>query len=129
MLNNDDTGSVSALVLGLLMSFIACAGLAIDGGRLVAKRIQVADHAENAARVGAQAVTDIRTGVPRVDSQQAVKITQKFLSKSLMTGYVTANKLEVCVVVRENVPMSMLALIGVRDRVVTAERCARPISE
>lgn len=129
MLRRDETGSVSALVVGLVMSFIACAALAVDGGRLVATRIQVADHAENAARMGAQAVTNIRTGVPRVDPEVAVKITRKFLSKSLMTGSVSANELEVCVVVRENVPMSMLALIGLRDRVVSAERCAQPIGE
>jgi hypothetical protein len=35
--------------------------LAVDGGRIVAARVEAADHAENAARVGAQQATLLAT--------------------------------------------------------------------
>ena len=71
-----DDGFISAFVVSLTMTFIVCAGLAIDGGRVVAARIKVADTAENAARAGAQALTDLRTGAPRIDAPQAIRLTQ-----------------------------------------------------
>lgn len=54
-------GVVTAFVVGLLMTFIVCAGLGVDGGRLVAVRLSLADHAENAARLAAQELTSLRT--------------------------------------------------------------------
>lgn len=125
----DDRGSVSAFVLGLVMTFVACAGLAIDGGRMISARIRAADRAENAARVGAQAVTNIRLGIPRVDQQSAVRLAHKFLVTSGAHGSVTANGVEVCVSVNARVPMTLLALIGTTPRRVAVERCARPVTE
>ena len=125
----DDRGSVSAFVLGLVMTFVACAGLAVDGGRVISARIRAADRAENAARVGAQAVTNIRLGIPRVDQQDAVRLARKFLLASGAHGSVTANGVEVCVIVNASVPMTLLALIGTTPRRVAVERCARPVTE
>ena len=126
---HDDRGSVSAFVLGLVMTFVACAGLAIDGGRMISARIRAADRAENAARVGAQAVTNIRLGIPIVDQQSAVRLAHKFLVTSGAHGSVTANGVEVCVSVNARVPMTLLALIGTTPRRVAVERCARPVTE
>ena len=125
----DDRGSISALVLGLLMSFIACAGLVLDGGRIVATKVRASDRAENAARVGAQAVTNIRLGVHSIDPPEAVRLVRRFLSSTGSSGSVFANKIEVCVVVSDQVKMSILSLVGVRSREVATERCARPIME
>ncbi|MEY4223302.1 MAG: hypothetical protein RIS33_236, partial [Actinomycetota bacterium] len=49
-----DHGIVSGFVVCLTLTLTAATGLAIDAGRLVASHVQAADHAENAARVGAQ---------------------------------------------------------------------------
>lgn len=125
----DDRGSISALVVGLLMSFIACAGLALDGGRIVATKVRSSDRAENAARVGAQALTNIRLGVHKIDAPEAVRLVRRFLSSTGSSGSVTASDLEVCVVVSEKVKMSVLSLVGVAHRHVSTERCARPIME
>ena len=62
-----ELGSITAFVAVLAITFIACAGLAVDGGRLVAARVQLADHAENAARAGVQEVTSLRSGEPDID--------------------------------------------------------------
>jgi Flp pilus assembly protein TadG len=125
----DDRGSVTALVVGLVMTFIACAGLAVDGGRLVSAKVRVSDQAENAARLGAQAVTDLRLGVPVVDERRALKIAREFLGSQGVTGVVQASRFEVCVTARETVSMTLLGLVGVRGRPVTGRRCARPVME
>ena len=60
---HEDSGSITAFVVMLMMTFVACAGLAVDGGRMVAAKVQLADQAENAARAGTQEITALRTGV------------------------------------------------------------------
>ena len=125
----DERGSVSALVVGLVMSFVACAGLAVDGGRVISAKGRVSDEAENTARFGAQAVTNLRLGVPVVDEIRAIRTGRDFLNSLGASGVVSASRLEVCVVVRETVPMTLLSLVGVDSREVATRRCARPIME
>ncbi len=125
----DDRGSITALVLGLVMTFVACAGLAVDGGRLVTAKVRASDRAENAARLGAQAVTGLRLGVPEVDERRAVRIAGEFLESFGASGNIEANRYEVCVTVREQVEMTVLGLVGVGSKSVGGHRCARPIME
>jgi Putative Flp pilus-assembly TadE/G-like len=128
-MTTDDRGSVTALVVGLVMTFIACAGLAVDGGRLISAKVRVSDRAENAARLGAQAVTDLRLGVPVVEERRAIRIASDFLRSHGVSGRVEANRIEVCVAIRERVGMSLLGLVGVEAKAVEGRRCARPIME
>jgi len=128
-MRHDERGSVSALVVGLLMSFVACAGLAVDGGRVISAKVRVSDEAENTARIGAQAVKNMRLGVPVVDDSRAIRIARDFLGSLGAAGVVSASRLEVCVLVRETVPMTLLSLVGVGSREVATRRCARPITE
>lgn len=128
-MHNDDRGSVTAFIVGLVMTFIACAGLAVDGARLVTAKVRASDRAENAARLGAQAVTGIRLGVPIVEQRRAVRIASDFLRSVGASGSVDANRFEVCVTIREQVGMTLLDLVGVDSRPVRGRRCARPITE
>lgn len=128
-MHNDDRGSVTAFIVGLVMTFIACAGLAVDGGRLVTAKVRASDRAENAARLGAQAVTGIRLGVTIVEERRAVRIASDFLRSVGASGSVDANRFEVCVTIREQVGMTLLDLVGVDSRPVRGRRCARPITE
>lgn len=128
-MRSDDRGSITALVVVLVMTFIACAGLAVDGGRLVTAKVRVSDQAENAARLGAQVVTNLRLGVPVVEERRAVRIAGDFLRSLGATGAVDANRFEVCVTIREVVDMTLLDLVGVGSRSVGGRRCARPIME
>ena len=125
----DDRGSITALVVGLVMTFVACAGLAVDGGRLVTAKVRASDRAENAARLGAQAVTGLRLGVPEVDERRAVRIAGEFLESFGASGNIEANRYEVCVTIREQVEMTLLGLVGVGPKSVGERRCARPIME
>lgn len=126
---SDDRGSVTALVVGLVMTFIACAGLAVDGGRLVTSKVRASDRAENAARVGAQSLTNIRLGVPTIDQPEATRAAAAFLRSMGVSGTVQASPFEVCVEVRETVRMTLLSLVGVGSRAVSGQRCARPVME
>lgn len=128
-MSHDERGSVSALVVGLAMSFLACAGLAVDGGRLISAKVRISDEAENAARVGAQALTNLRLGVPTVDRRRATSIAGDYLESLGSSGIVEASRFEVCVVVHESVEMTLLSLVGVGSRSVMTRRCARPIME
>lgn len=128
-MKRDEVGSVSALVIGLALTFVACAGLSVDGGRLVSAKTRVSDRAENAARVGAQAVTNLRLGVPVVDQRHAVSTAGEYLGSLGGSGVVEATRFEVCVSVRESVGMTLLSLIGVRERTISTRRCARPVME
>jgi len=128
-MDNDETGSVSALVVGLLMSFIACAGLAVDGGRMISAKVRVSDQAENAARTGAQALTNLRLGVPAIDRLKAAALAKEYLGALGSSGNVETTRVDVCVTVRESVDMTLLALIGVSARQITTRRCAQPVME
>ena len=121
-----ESGVVSAFVLGLMMTFVVCAGLGVDGGRLVAKRLDLADHAENAARVGAQELTDLRTGEPTIDENLARYSASNYLAANELDGEVSTTFNSVTVTVNRDVEMSLLKLFGARSHQITVKRTAKP---
>ena len=121
-----ESGVVSAFVLGLMMTFVVCAGLGVDGGRLVANRLDLADHAENAARVGAQELTELRTGEPRIDENQARYSASNYLAANELDGEVSTTFNSVTVTVNRDVEMSLLKLFGARSHQITVKRTAKP---
>lgn len=123
-----EPGSITAFVAVLAITFIACAGLAVDGGRLVAARVQLADHAENAARAGVQEVTSLRSGEPDIDASEARSTAAAYLRSWGVSGEVSATTEEVTVSVRRVVPMSILRLFGVGSRMVSAQRSAKAVT-
>ena len=112
----------------LAMTFVACAGLAVDGGRMVAAKVQLADQAENAARAGTQEITGLRTGDPRVDVERAISTAQDFMTRHEIHGQVVATASAVTVTTSRVVSMSLLSLFGVGSRLITAQRIARPVT-
>ena len=123
-----ERGSITAFVAVLAITFIACAGLAVDGGRLVAARVQLADHAENAARAGVQEVTSLRSGEPDIDVSEARSTAAAYLRSWGVSGEVSATTEEVTVSVSRVVPMSILGLFGVCSRMVSAQRSAKAVT-
>ncbi|MFM9093253.1 MAG: pilus assembly protein TadG-related protein [Acidimicrobiaceae bacterium] len=121
-----ESGVVSAFVLGLMMTFVVCAGLGVDGGRLVANRLELADHAENAARVGAQELTDLRTGEPTIDENQAQYSASKYLAANDIDGEVSTTFNSVTVTVSRDVEMSLLKIFGATNHQITVTRIAMP---
>jgi len=118
---------VTAFVTSLLVVFFASAGLAVDGGRLVANRIELLDHAENAARAAVQNVTSLRSGNPRVDVDRARTVAEEYLRSHDVSGVVLAAPDQVTVSVTRQVPMTVLSVIGVVSRTISVERSATPV--
>lgn len=124
-----DPGSVSAFVVCLASTFIVVAGLAVDSGRVVAARITVADHAENAARVAAQQVRGIRSGEWFIDPVEARRTASRYLSQFGLVGeiHVDATSVTVSTFVEEQ--MTLLRLVGIESRTVRATRRADLVAE
>ena len=121
-----DEGSITALVVVLAMTFIACAGLAVDGGRLVAAKIELGDQAENAARVGAQEIASLRSVSLEINETQAVIAAEEFLVSHGLNGDVYVQDNSVTVSVRRVIPMTLLSLFGVKAKILSARRSATP---
>ena len=119
-------GVVSAFVVGLLMTFIACAVLGVDGGRLVSVRLTLADHAENAARLAAQELTSLRTGSPKIDQQGAHRLALRYLNDNNLSGDISTSANSVSVTVSQTVEMSILRLFGARDHLISVTRRVEP---
>ena len=124
MKNERDRGVVTAFVLGLAMCFMVTAGMAIDGGRIVAARVEAADHAENAARVGAQQVTLLRLGWRLLDPVKAKRAAEEYLGEHGISGLVTVGLRTVSVTVTLTQQTTLLRLVGIGRRTVSATRIA-----
>ncbi len=121
---DSDRGSIAAFVVCLAFTFVGVAGLAVDSGRLVATHIAAADHAENAARVAAQQVRGIRSGERTLDPDRARSAAARYLLRFGLSGDVRVDAVTVVVTVRMTGSMTLLRVIGVRDRSVSATRRA-----
>jgi hypothetical protein len=119
-----DRGVVTAFVLGLAMCFMVTAGMAVDGGRIVAARVEAADHAENAARVGAQQVTLLRLGWRLLDPVKAKRAAEEYLRVRGISGQVTVGLRTVTVTVTLTQQTTLLRMVGIGSRRVTASRTA-----
>ena len=126
-LSAPERGSITAFVVIIAMTFIACAGLALDGGRLVAAKVELGDDAENAARVGAQEITSFRSGNPKIDKSRASDAIARYLAEHNVAGELSINDNEVTVRVTRLVRMTLLSLFGVTAKIVTAQRTATPV--
>jgi Flp pilus assembly protein TadG len=123
-----DRGTVTAFVVTLVAAFVACAALALDGGRLIAARIAAGDHAENAARAAAQELTELRAGARTVEPIRARARAAAYLDQHGVAGEVVVTPASVTVtVVLEHRP-TLLGLIGIGPRLVRATRTVWPVS-
>ena len=125
---SQDAGSITVLVLGLILSFMAAAGLAVDGGRLVAARITVSDHAENAARVGAQQVGSMRSGRPILRDASARSAALSYLASHGLSGEVAVGARTITVTTRITQSTALLRLVGIFERTVAATRTAEIVT-
>lgn len=120
----DQRGSLSAFVVSMTAACLSLVAFVHDSGRSLAQYVSVADAAQNAARIGAQAVVDIRLGNPRIDTDAAVSRAQRYLRESGFTAMVTTDHQEVTVRVEKTVPTTLLGLIGVGSRTIRVTRSA-----
>ena len=124
MRRDRDRGVVSGFVVGLGLALVVMVGLAIDSGRLVAARTEAADHAENAARLAAQEVSLIRLGVRTIDPARARAVVSAYLDRHGVEGSVTIEHRSVTVTVRAEQDTTLLHLVGIDSRSMSAVRTA-----
>lgn len=96
----------------------------MDSGRTVATRIEAADHAENAARVGVQQVVGLRSGERLIDPVGARRSAFGYLARFDLSGDVQVDAKSVTVTVRIVEEMTLLRLVGIESRAVSATRRA-----
>lgn len=127
--SRSEQGSVTVFVVSLTLALLLAAGLVFDGGRLVDARLEAADAAGAAARAGAQAMTDLRSGDRRLDPARAAAAASAQLGRSGHDGSVEVRGAEVVVTVRITRRPALLHLVGLGARTVTATRSARPVDD
>ncbi len=100
----------------IVVAFLILAGLAVDGGYVLAARRRAIDEANGAARAGAQALAPsaYRTSGDLVlDPDAAAVAAQGFLSATGHSGTVIVNDNEVVVTLTFDQPTSLLRIIGI----------------
>jgi hypothetical protein len=125
-----DRGSLMLYMIPMAVVLLMFAGLVFDGGTALAARGRAADLAAQAARAGADQVsqTSLRTGIPaelRIDPGAARTAGQQVLSAAGATGTITVHGSDV-VTVTARVPArtAILSAIGIRDASGTASASA-----
>lgn len=117
-------GSISAFVVCIVMGMLSLAGLAFDGGRVVSTYMEIADAAQNAARMGDQFLVGIRDGKPRVDESVGSNAVKNFLGSKGLSGQIQVHGRMITVTVRHRVPMRILSIFGIMFREITVSRTA-----
>lgn len=128
-MSTGERGSVTALVAVLIPALVACAGLALDGGRMLAARREAQEAADAAARVAADELqATVGGSAPVVATSDARAAGAAYLRTAGYDGEVTvssdgAARVEVTV----EVDMVLLGVVGVGPRDVVAVGRAEPV--
>jgi Flp pilus assembly protein TadG len=119
-----EDGVITVMVVVLAVAVVAAAGLVIDGGRLLSARRDASNVAAAAARTAAQEL-DV-SGLETTNSVQLIPDDALAVAREILTrqGYaaeattIVVTGASVRVEVRDDVPLTLLALSGIRTRTV-----------
>jgi Flp pilus assembly protein TadG len=115
-----DRGSVALFMAVFTVGLLAMAGLVVDGGTALAARGRAHDVAQQAARAGADSITQasLRNGSPAalaIDPVQASATAQRYLSTAGATGQVSVTRNTVTVKARVPAKATILNAFGISD--------------
>jgi Flp pilus assembly protein TadG len=125
---NDERGAITALVAVVAIALVMVAGMAYDGGQVLAAHASARSLATKAARAGAQEIDldALRlTGRPVLDPARAHAAAQDYLDDAHAHGTVVVQGDSVTVTVTIVQPMRILPL---PDRIVSATDAATAVS-
>lgn len=113
------------------VALLAVAGLVIDGGYALGAKRKAMNTAEQAARVGADALSPsaLRNGRTLVDPARAVTAARSYLQSVDADGTVSVNAGEVTVTVIARQKTALLSAVGVDSIPVEATSTARSIDQ
>lgn len=120
-------GSISAFVVSLMTGLVAVVGLVNDAGTMLLKYCEIADEAQNAARIAAQQVSGIRAGSPRIETNRARDAALEHLRGEGLSGSVIVTPVVVTVSVSTRPQLQFLGMFGVKQPVLSVERSAQLI--
>jgi hypothetical protein len=123
-----EDGTISAFVAVLAVALVAVAGLAYDGGQIIATTAQARDVAGAAARAGAQQVAapEVHAGRAYLDPAAAHQQATAFLAATGTDGDVEVTDTHVRVTVTIVQPMRLLPL---PDRTITVTAVSSTVSD
>lgn len=125
----DERGSITAFVAVVATALVLVAGMAYDGGQVIAAHNAARNDAERAARAGAQQIDldHLRaTNDPRLDAAAAEAAAIEYLERTGATGTATVSDASITVTVTRTQPM--LILPG-PDRTITVRETATAVDE
>ncbi len=127
----DEHGSVTPFVVVVVVALLAVAGLVIDGGYALGEKRKAINVAEQAARVGSDALNEgaLRDGMVRVDPGRAVAEAEHYLRSVGARGTVEVDGDEVRVTVTGRSETAILSAVGIRSLRVDATATAISIDE
>ena len=128
MTRSTEPGSVTAFVVGIVLTIFTCGALVVDGGKIVRDYLRFADLAENAARSGTQELRSLRSGNPTIDPSPAKRAALSYLASRGIEGDVVVRDNTIVVTVRATVDFVLLDVIGLRGTSVTVTRSAEPVA-
>jgi Flp pilus assembly protein TadG len=111
-----DRGSLTLMLLVLMVVMLALAGLVIDGGRKLDATQKAYAIAQEAARAGAGQVNTsaaYRSGTYRVDVPRALASARAYLASAGYSGSVSASGNNIRVTVHVTERTTLLSLIGI----------------
>jgi len=127
--SRSEAGSIGAFVAVVAVGLVMVAGMAYDGGQVVAAQATARDLASSAARAGAQEIDVDRlrsTGESMLDPDRAIASAQAFLAQAGFAGTMRVNGSSITVTVTLHQPMRILP---VPDRAVTATDTATALNQ
>jgi hypothetical protein len=124
-----ERGSITGFVAVVATALVMVAGMAYDGGEIIAAQARARSDADKAARAGAQQVDTVHlraTGQTTLDPSAAEAAAHGFLQQAGSTGTVAVEGASVTVTVSITQPMRILP---VPDRVVVVSETATAVDE
>lgn len=124
-----EQGSITAFVAVVAVALVMVAGMAYDGGQVIAAQAAARSDADKAARAGAQEIdlTHLRsTGETVLDAALAEAAALSYLERAGSTGTATIDGASITVTVSITQPMRILP---VPDRAVVVTETATALDE
>ena len=124
----------SASVWALLVTgtaFTLLLGLVVDGGSVIDARLESSRAAAQAARLGADALSEssLRSGRDQVDAAAATSQANSYLATVGLHGRTQVRGHTVTVTVRGRTPTQILAVVGIGSFPILETRTARAVTE
>lgn len=129
----DERGAAAMFVMLMTVALLAGAGLVIDGGYALAERRQLANQAEQAARVGADALDrgSLRDGGDvKVDPSGARAAAHNYLAQAgASDSTISIDGGEVSITIEGHAQTAILSAVGITSIPVTGTGSAESIDE